>query len=89
MGTAPFGSLLAGSLAKIIGANYAIFFGGISCIIGAIVFYRKLPGLKRIARPIYVKMGLIPEVVTAIQTASEPSPELVGISSAPGSREQS
>lgn len=82
MGTAPFGSLLAGSLAKIIGTNYTIFFGGISCIIGAIIFYRKLPGLKRIVRPVYVKMGLIPEVVTAIHTASEPSPEHVQLPSA-------
>lgn len=85
MGTAPFGSLLAGSLAKIIGTSYTIFFGGISCIIGAIVFYRKLPELKRIVRPVYVKMGLIPEVVTAIHTASEPSAELVQLPPSPGS----
>ena len=72
MGTAPFGSLIAGSLAKIIGTPYTILIGGISCVAGAFVFYRKLPELKRIVHPVYVKMGLIPEVVTGIQTASEP-----------------
>jgi len=60
MGTAPFGSLLAGSLAKIIGTPYTILIGGISCVVGAFVFYRKLPELKRIVHPVYVKMGLIP-----------------------------
>jgi MFS family permease len=41
MGTAPFGSLLAGTMAKIIGAPNTILFGGISCIIGAFVFSQK------------------------------------------------
>lgn len=89
MGTAPFGSLLAGSLAKIIGTSNAIFFGGISCIIGAIVFYSKLPELKRIVRPVYVKMGLIPEVVTAIHSASEPSAEHVQLPASLGSERSS
>jgi MFS family permease len=77
MGTAPFGSLIAGSLAKIIGTPYTILIGGISCITGAFFFYKKLPELKRIVRPVYVRMGLIPEVVTGIQTASEPAVEPV------------
>ncbi len=72
MGTAPFGSLLAGSLAKIIGTPNTILAGGLSCIIGAFFFYRKLPDLKQIVHPVYIKMGLIPEVVSAIETASEP-----------------
>jgi MFS family permease len=73
MGTAPFGSLMAGGLAKVIGAPNTILAGGVACIIGGILFYRKLPELKNLVRPIYVKMGIIPEVVTGIQTASEPS----------------
>ena len=47
--------------------------GGIACILGALAFFKKLPELKNIVHPIYVKMGIIPEVVTAIQTASEPA----------------
>jgi MFS family permease len=58
MGTAPFGSLLAGSLAKIVGTPFTILVGGISCIIAAFFFYKKLPELKRIVRPVYVRMGL-------------------------------
>ncbi len=72
MGTAPFGSLLAGSLARLLGTRAAILIGGLSCIAGAAFFYRKLPELKRMVRPVYVKMGIIPEVVSGIQNASEP-----------------
>ncbi|NMC37400.1 MAG: MFS transporter [Bacteroidales bacterium] len=72
MGTAPFGSLLAGSLAKLLGTPVTVFIGGLSCIAGALVFYRRLPELKKTVRPVYVKMGLVPEVVSGIQTASEP-----------------
>jgi MFS family permease len=81
MGTAPFGSLLAGSLAKIIGTPGTILMGGISCIFGAFFFFRKLPELKRIVLPVYLRMGLIPEVVTGIHTASEPSVESVRLPS--------
>lgn len=72
MGTAPFGSLLSGSLAKVIGTQNTFLLGGISCMLGAFFFYKKLPELKKMVRPVYVKMGLIPEVVSGIQNASEP-----------------
>jgi MFS family permease len=71
MGTAPFGSLMAGGLAKIIGAPNTILAGGIACIAGALLFFRKLPELKNIVRPVYVKMGIIPEIVTGIQTSDK------------------
>jgi len=72
MGTAPFGSLMAGGLAKVIGTRGTILAGFIACIIGALFFIRILPELKTLIRPIYVKMGIIPEVASVIQTASEP-----------------
>jgi MFS family permease len=75
MGTAPFGSLLAGFLAKTLGTPAAIFAGGIACLAGSLFFLRKLPDLKRKVRPVYVKMGIIPEVAAGLQTASEPSAE--------------
>ncbi|MDP4224195.1 MAG: MFS transporter [Bacteroidota bacterium] len=80
MGTAPFGSLIAGSMAKTIGTPYTLLVGGLSCIMGAYFFYRKLPVLKKIVRPVYVKMGLIPEVVSGIQTASEPIVKQIDLS---------
>jgi len=71
MGTAPFGSLMAGGLAKVIGTPWTIFTGGIACIIGALFFLRKLPELRIIVRPIYIKLGIIPEVAEGIQSASD------------------
>lgn len=47
MGTAPFGSLLAGSLAKIIGVPNTILIGGIVCVLGAMLFTRKLPEITK------------------------------------------
>lgn len=62
MGTAPFGSLIAGSLASTIGAPYTVLTGGVICLIGSIIFTLKLPALKKYIRPIYIKLGIIPEV---------------------------
>ncbi len=73
MGTAPFGSLLAGGLAKTIGTPHTLLAGGIITLIGAMVFLRKLPELKKLVHPIYVQMGVIPEVAKGIRAASEPS----------------
>jgi len=72
MGTAPFGSLLAGWMAKLLGTPWTIFIGGAACLLSALVFYKRLPALKKIVRPVYVRMGIIPEVATGIQTGSEP-----------------
>lgn len=76
MGTAPFGSLIAGFLAKTIGTQETILVGGLSCVIGSLFFLKKLPGLKSIVRPVYVKMGIINEVATGIQVATEPATEI-------------
>ena len=46
MGMAPFGALLAGLLAGRFGAPAAVAAGGAACIVGAIVFGLKLPGLR-------------------------------------------
>ncbi len=72
MGTAPFGSLLAGALAKVIGTPMTIFAGGLATITGALYFLRRLPEMKILVLPIYEKMGDIPEVASGIQKASEP-----------------
>lgn len=75
MGTAPFGSLLAGTLAKFIGTPATMLLGGISTILGAIFFLRRLPELKLAVRPIYIKLGVIPEVAAGLQTASDQADE--------------
>ena len=71
LGVAPFGSLLAGSLAHRIGATRTLLMGGVCCILGSVLFAIKLPSIRKIARPVYVKKGIIPQVATGIQTAAE------------------
>jgi len=73
MGTAPFGSLLAGWMAKMIGTPWTMAIGGSVCLLGALVFYRRLPELKKTVRPVYIKMGIIPEVAKGIRDASDPA----------------
>ena len=71
MGTAPFGSLLAGSIAERIGAPHTLLIGGTGCVIGAIWFYQALPRLRQFVRPIYKEKGIIPEMRSGVMTAAE------------------
>jgi MFS family permease len=60
MGLTPVGSLMAGFLASKIGAPWTVFCGGLMCVIGAVIFLRKLPTIRRLIRPIYINLGIIP-----------------------------
>jgi len=55
MGMAPFGSLLAGSLAGLIGAPNTILTGGVLCIIGAMVFSKSIMGTSKLKARIYLQ----------------------------------
>jgi MFS family permease len=70
MGTAPFGSFMAGTLASTIGAPHTVLSSGIICLIGAIIFYKYLPSLRKHIRPIYIKMGILPEVSKGLQSTT-------------------
>jgi MFS family permease len=61
LGMVPFGSLLAGSMAARIGAPGAVMFNGVVCLVGSLWFARRLPAIRKIVRPIYAKMGILPE----------------------------
>jgi MFS family permease len=61
MGMVPFGSILAGSLAHTLGAPGTVVAGGIFCILGGIWFYRRLPALRKLVRPIYARKGILPD----------------------------
>src|SRR5262249_45257302 len=76
MGTAPFGSLLAGALAERMGAPRTIAVGGAACILGAALFATRLPELRRRARPIYAERGLIPQLVQGVGDASAIAEEI-------------
>lgn len=73
IGIAPFGSLIAGTLANAIGARNTLLIGGVSCLAGGVLFARNLPNIRKKIRPIYVKMGIISEVATGMQSAAEPT----------------
>jgi MFS family permease len=62
MGASPFGSLLAGSLAPIIGAPGTVLLCGIGCLLGAAWFWLQIPKLRPIIRPIYEELGILPVV---------------------------
>ena len=69
-GVAPFGSLVAGASASRIGAPYTLMIGGAICVAGAGLFAWQLPSLRKLIRPIYVRMGIIPEVATGLHAAA-------------------
>jgi MFS family permease len=74
MGMAPFGSLLAGTMAHAIpstpvwiftgmaltGAQWTVMINGLIVVLGAAWFATRLPALRVVVRPIYQEMGIIP-----------------------------
>jgi MFS family permease len=60
VGMAPFGSLLAGSLAHWIGAPHTVMLTGSCCIVGAILFAARIKTIRVHMRPIYVERGIVP-----------------------------
>jgi MFS family permease len=54
MGMAPFGALLAGSVAHKIGAPWTVAMGGMVAIVGGIIFTLRLPSLRPAARELIV-----------------------------------
>ena len=65
MGASPFGSLLAGSLAPVIGAPGTVLLCGIGCVAGAAWFWFQLPKLRPVIRPIYQQLGILRSVPRA------------------------
>jgi MFS family permease len=60
VGMAPFGSLLAGGLAHLVGAPHTVMITGACCVLGCAWFTLELPAVRRVMRPIYVEMGIMP-----------------------------
>jgi len=70
MGILPFGSLIAGALANKIGAPATAIAGGLLCIAVATWFLFRLKHVRRLIRPIYIQLGILPEVAEGIQAAT-------------------
>ena len=71
LGITPFGSLFAGVLAGAIGVGGTVLVGGVACLLGALIFAIRLPHLRTLVRPIYVELGIVPEIAAGIQSATE------------------
>lgn len=71
MGMAPFGSLLAGSLASRIGTPVTLLLCGISCVVGAVLFAFRLPLLTEKVKPVYRRIGILQEIGQGIGSAAQ------------------
>jgi MFS family permease len=60
VGMAPFGSLLAGTMAHAFGAPRTVIVSGSVVLLGAGWFATRLPGVRAAIRPIYRQMGILP-----------------------------
>jgi MFS family permease len=67
VGMAPFGSLFAGALAHAIGAPSTVMLSGACCIAGAGWFATQLRTIRKLIRPIYMDLGILPPVNAVIQ----------------------
>ena len=59
VGMAPFGSLLAGAMASVLGAPVAVIINGAAVMLGAAWFASRLPAVREVVRPIYREMGIL------------------------------
>jgi len=69
-GMMPFGSLLAGSMAARFGAPATVFASGVLCLLGSLWFATRLPAIRLVMRPIYVQLGIVPEIALGVEEAS-------------------
>jgi MFS family permease len=69
-GMSPFGSLIAGSLASLIGPPETLIISGIVCLTGGTIFYSKLPALRKIIKPIYENLGILPQIAQGVESAT-------------------
>jgi MFS family permease len=76
MGMAPFGALLAGAIAKGLGAPYTVALGGAACIAGSAVFGSKWPGMRGELHQLILAQGM---------RSGEPAEEMTGQMDALGS----
>jgi len=68
VGMAPFGSLLAGTMAHAIGAPLTVTLNGAVVLLGGAWFATRLPAVRSAIRPIYRELGILPlDVATAIE----------------------
>ena len=60
VGMAPFGSLLAGTMAHAMGAPLTVMVNGGFVLLGAGWFWTQLPAVRRAIKPVYQELGILP-----------------------------
>ena len=70
LGMMPFGSLAAGWLGQRIGAPWTVRIGGALTVAGVLLYLSALPRLRRAARPVYERLGILPEIADGIGQTS-------------------
>jgi len=71
MGMAPFGSLLAGSVARKIGAPYTLLIGGVCCLAGAGLIARQLPVLGEGVRKAHARSRVAQRLPGQVEAEAE------------------
>jgi MFS family permease len=72
-GTVPIGSLIAGVAANRLGAQLTVRLGAVVCLASGVWFAYKLPALRAVIRPIYIKRGIIPVPQPEVDTGPTPT----------------
>jgi MFS family permease len=70
LGMNPIGSLLAGAVGARIGVPATMIWAGAICLAGSVWFYWKLPEIRRVIRPIYRELGILPQIAEGIESAT-------------------
>ena len=71
LGVAPLGSLLAGTLAVHLTTPHVVQLAGAMCVVGSAIFAFRLPTLRAFIRPIYRRIGILPDVTSGIPSEAE------------------
>ena len=71
LGMAPLGCLIAGGMAHYFGATYAVAIAGVACLMGCLAFTRRLPAMRLVVRPIYRRIGILPEASAGIVAVTD------------------
>jgi len=70
-GVSPFGALLAGSTANAAGAPATVLMAGVCCLAAAALFTLQLPAFRQSVRPVYARLGIIPDPSEPISSDAE------------------
>jgi MFS family permease len=71
LGLTPVGSLLSAGLVVVIGTPYTVAIGGVISLAGALYFIWRLPALRKAARPMLEKAGVLEPIAKGLQTATQ------------------